>query len=257
MVILKTQREIEKMKDSGYIVADVLYELKQNIRPNITTKYLNDKAEKIIRQHKAIPGFLNYKGFPFTICASINEEVVHGLPSNRKLIDGDIISIDVGVNYNGWFGDACFTTTVGEVSPQTKRLVRVTKECLKAGITQAQIENNLEDISYAIQSHAEDNGFNVIRDYVGHGIGKNLHESPQVKNYGEKGNGLLLKSGMVIAIEPIVAEGDFKTEKLGNNWTVVTKDRKLVAHFEHTVAITSKGPIILTSNKKFTNVLDK
>ncbi len=257
MIILKTEEQIERMKDSGYIVADVLYELRQSIEPGITTKYLNDKAEKIIRQHRAIPGFLNYKGFPFTICASINEEVVNGFPSNRKLIEGDIISIDVGVDYNGWFGDACFTAAVGEVSPQAEKLIRVTEECLKKGIIQALPENNLEDISYAIQSHAEENGFNVVRDYVGHGIGKDLHESPQVKNYGKVGNGVLLKPGMIIAIEPVIVEGDFNIEKLENGWTVVTKDRKLAAHFEHTIVITTSGPRILTINKKLLGALDK
>ena len=257
MVILKTKQDIEKMEDSGYIVAEVLYELRKNIEPGITTKYLNDKAEKIIRQHRAIPGFLNYKGFPFTICASINEEVVHGFPSDRKLIEGDIISIDVGVNYNGWFGDACFSAPVGEVSPAAEKLLRVTEECLKVGIIQAKPGGNLENISYGIQLHAEKNGFNVIRDYVGHGIGRDLHEAPQVKNYGKLGRGILLKPGMVIAIEPMVVEESFETEKLENGWTVVTKDRKLAAHFEHTVAITSSGPIILTINKKMLSALDK
>lgn len=246
MVILKTKKELDKMKDSGYIVGDVLNELKHSIKPGVTTKYLNNKAESIIRQHKAIPAFLGYKGFPFVICASINEEVIHGFASDRKLVEGDIISIDVGVNYKGWFGDAAITIPVGKVSDIAGKLVNTARACLYMGVDAAVPEGRLGDISNTIQTHAEAYGFSVIRDYVGHGIGRNLHEDPQVKNYGNAGEGLLLKAGMVLAIEPMVMEKNYKTKKLRNNWTVVTKDEGLAAHFEHTVAITEEGPQILT-----------
>ena len=248
MVILKTINEIEKMADAGYIVATVHEELKKIIEPGVTTEYLNDVAEKIIRRYgdKSIPGFLNYKGFPFSICTSINEEIVHGLPSARQLVEGDIISIDVGVNYKGWFGDAAFTVGVGEISPQAQKLINVTKECLDKAISELWPDKNLGDVSNAIQTHAESSGFGVIRNYVGHGIGKNLHEVPQVKNYGKKKDGMLLKPGMVLAIEPMIVEKHYDNRKLSNGWTVVTKDKGLAAHFEHTVAITEVGARILT-----------
>jgi len=246
MVILKTKKELGKMRDSGYIVGEVLNELKLSIEPGITTTHLNTLAEKIIRQYKASPAFLHYKGYPFTICASINEEVIHGLPSSRELVAGDIISIDVGVNYKGWFGDASFTVGVGVISPQAEKLINVTEECLYRGINYAVHGARLGDISNTIQTHAEASGFGVIRDYVGHGIGRGLHEDPQVKNYGKKGEGLLLKSGMVLAIEPMVVEESYKTKILENGWTIVTEDDGLAAHFEHTVVITENGPEILT-----------
>jgi len=246
MVILKTIDEIEKMADSGYIVATVHEELKKIIKPGITTKFLNDTSENIIREHKAIPGFLNYKGFPFSICTSINEEIIHGLPSDRKLVEGDIISIDVGVNYKGWFGDAAFTIGVGEISPQAQKLINVTMRCLEVGISKAWPDNNLEDISHAIQTHAETEGFNVVRNFVGHGIGRELHEIPQVKNYGKPKNGILLKAGMTLAIEPMITEKHYDNRILDNGWTVVTEDMGLAAHFEHTITITGVGPKILT-----------
>jgi len=246
MVILKTKKDIEKMADSGYILADVHEELKKQIKPGITTKFLNDIADKIIRQHRAVPAFLNYKGFPFSICTSINEEIIHGLPSDRELIEGDIISVDVGVNYKGWFSDAAFTIGVGEIPPQAQKIINVTKEALNIAILNAKIERNLGCISNTIQKHVESNGFNVVRNYVGHGIGKNLHEVPQVKNYGKTKDGILLKPGMVLAIEPMVAEKDYNNRKLDNGWTVVTEDKGLAAHFEHTVAITEFGARVLT-----------
>jgi methionyl aminopeptidase len=246
MVILKTYEEIEKMADSGYIVATVHEELKKIIEPGITTLYLNELAEKIIRQHNALPGFLNYEGFPFSICTSINEEIVHGLPSKRKLLEGDIISVDVGVNYNNWYGDAAFTAGVGEISQQAQKLINVTKEALNIAIFKIIPDKNIGIISHTIQKHVEENGFNVVRNYVGHGIGKNLHEVPQVKNYGKEKDGILLKSGMVIAVEPMVTEKNYDNRKLDNNWTVVTKDGGLAAHFEHTIAVTEFGGRILT-----------
>lgn len=246
MVILKSKKDLDKMKDSGYIVGDVLNELRLSIKPGITTKYLNDKAEKIIRQHKAIPAFLGYKGFPFTICASINEEVLHGFSSDRELNDGDIISIDVGANYRGWFGDAAITVPVGKIPIHVNNLIATTRECLYKGIENAVPGGRLGDISNAIQTHAEANGFNVVRKYVGHGIGRDLHEVPQIKNYGSRGEGLLLKAGMAIAIEPMIVEKNYETKVLENNWTVVTKDGGLATHFEHTLAIMEEGPKILT-----------
>jgi len=246
MVILKTKKELDKMRDSGYIVATVHEELKKIIKSGITTKFLDETAENIIRQHKAVPGFLNYKGFPFSICTSINEEIVHGLPSDRELIEGDIVSVDVGVNLNGWFGDAAFTMGVGKISPQARELINVTREALNMAILNAKPEINLGDISSTIQKHVESNGFNVVRNFVGHGIGKNLHEAPQVKNYGKAKEGILLKPGMVLAIEPMVTENNYNNRKLGNGWTVVTEDGGLAAHFEHTVAITEFGARVLT-----------
>ena len=234
------------MRDSGYIVATVHEELKKIIKSGITTKFLDETAENIIRQHKAVPGFLNYKGFPFSICTSINEEIVHGLPSDRELIEGDIVSVDVGVNLNGWFGDAAFTMGVGKISPQARELINVTREALNMAILNAKPEINLGDISSTIQKHVESNGFNVVRNFVGHGIGKNLHEAPQVKNYGKAKEGILLKPGMVLAIEPMVTENNYNNRKLGNGWTVVTEDGGLAAHFEHTVAITEFGARVLT-----------
>jgi methionyl aminopeptidase len=248
MVILKTKKELDKMRDSGYIASDVLNELKLNIKPGITTKYLNDKAEKIIRQHRAIPAFLGYKGFPFTICASVNEEVIHGLPSDRELVDGDIISIDVGVVYRGLYSDTAITVPVGEVSGRAKKLISVTKESLRRAIKRAYHGACTGDISNTIQTHVEINGFNVTRNFGGHGIGRDLHEDPQILNYGKAHSGIMLKVGMVIAIEPITTEKSQKNKTKGG-WTVITEDNGLSAHFEHTVAITDNGPEIFTERR--------
>lgn len=245
MVILKTKKELDKMRDSGYIAGNVLNELKLTTKPGITTKYLNDRAEKIIKQHKAIPAFLGYKGFPFTICASINEEVIHGLPSDRELIDGDILSIDLGVIWKGWYSDTAITIPVGKVSQRAKKLISVTEECLNKAIEKATPNVRIGDISNTIQTHVENNGFNVVKNYGGHGIGRDLHENPQILNWSKPGLGTMLKTGMVIAIEPITTEKDPKNKTKGR-WVVVTEDKGLSAHFEHTVAITENGPEILT-----------
>jgi len=246
MVILKTKKELDKMRNSGYIAGNVLKEIKLNAKPGITTKYLNDKAERIIRQHKAVPGFLGYKNFPFTICASINEEIIHGLPSDRELIEGDILSVDLGVIYEGWYSDTAITIPIGKISYSAKKLISVTKECLYKGIEKAISNGRLGDISNTIQIHAESNGFGVVKNFGGHGIGRDLHEKPQILNYGKVSSGIMLKVGMVIAIEPMITEKDPDNKITKGGWTVETKDGGLASHFEHTVAITENGPEIFT-----------
>ena len=245
MVILKTKKELDKMRDSGYIAGNVLNELELTVKPGITTKYLNEQAEKIIRQHKAVPAFLGYRGFPFTICTSINEEVIHGFPSDRELVDGDILSIDLGVIYKGWCSDTAMTIPVGEISQRAQKLISVTKESLYRAIEKTIPNARIGDISNTIQTHVENNGFNVVTNFGGHGIGRDLHENPPVLNYGEIGKGIMLKTGMVLAIEPITTEKNPKN-KIKGSWIVITEDKGLSAHFEHTVAITDNGPEIFT-----------
>jgi methionyl aminopeptidase len=246
MIIFKTPLEIQLMKEAGRIVAETHLELQKAIAPGITTAELDLIAEKYIRAQGATPAFKGYHGFPASICASINEELVHGIPGLRKLKSGDIISIDVGAEYNGYYGDAAVTLPVGEILPEAQKLLQVTQEALRKGIEQAVINNRLSDISHAIQKFVEENGFSVVRDYVGHGIGRQMHEDPQVPNFGKPGFGPKLKPGMVLAIEPMVNMGTYEVYTLQDNWTVVTNDKKLCAHFEHTVAITEEGPEILT-----------
>lgn len=235
------------MRQAGRIVAGTLQELAGAVRPGITTIKLDALARQYIQKSGARPAFLGYHGFPATICTSLNEEVVHGIPGLRRLKAGDIISIDVGVFYKGYYGDAAATFPVGEVSPLAKRLLEVTRESLYKGIEKAYPGNRLYDISAAIQTYVESRGFSVVRSYVGHGIGSEMHEEPQVPNYGLPGKGPLLEAGMVLAIEPMVNAGTWEVETLSDDWTVVTKDRNLSAHFEHTVAIMQDGPEILTS----------
>lgn len=247
MIIVKSLQEIELMRQAGRIVAGTLQELAGAVRPGITTIQLDTLARQYIQKSGARPAFLGYHGFPATICTSLNEEVVHGIPGLRRLKAGDIISIDVGVFYKGYYGDAAATFPVGEVSPLAKRLLEVTRESLYKGIEKAYPGNRLYDISAAIQTYVESRGFSVVRSYVGHGIGSEMHEEPQVPNYGLPGKGPLLEAGMVLAIEPMVNAGTWEVETLSDDWTVVTKDRNLSAHFEHTVAIMQDGPEILTS----------
>jgi methionyl aminopeptidase len=235
------------MRQAGRIVAGTLQELAGAVRPGITTIQLDTLARQYIQKSGARPAFLGYHGFPATICTSLNEEVVHGIPGLRRLKAGDIISIDVGVFYKGYYGDAAATFPVGEVSPLAKRLLEVTRESLYKGIEKAYPGNRLYDISAAIQTYVESRGFSVVRSYVGHGIGSEMHEEPQVPNFGLPGKGPLLEAGMVLAIEPMVNAGTWEVETLSDDWTVVTKDRNLSAHFEHTVAIMQDGPEILTS----------
>lgn len=246
MIILKTKREIEKIKDSCYIAADVINELKLKVKPGTTTNYLNTLAEKIISCHKATPGFLGYNGYPHTICASVNDIVVHGMSSDKPLLDGDILSIDLGVIYNGWYSDTAITVPVGNISAKAKKLIEVTEKCMYKAIDKLIPGERLGTISNVIQTYIESNGFNVVRNYGGHGIGRDLHEAPKILNHGKNNKGMLIKSGMVIAIEPIITEKSYENIKLTDGWTVKTKDGGLAAHFEHTVAVTDNGPKILT-----------
>lgn len=246
MVVLKTPEEIEIMRESNAIVAEILEELRSLVRPGISTRELDQHAEKAAKARGAVPAFKGYGGFPYALCASINNEVVHGFPSDRELVKGDIASLDFGVNYRGYFGDAAITVAVGQISENAAKLMRVTKEALLKGIENARSGNRLGDISHAVQDYVEKAGYSVVRDYVGHGIGRNLHEDPAVPNYGSPGRGVLLKSGMVLAIEPMINEGAYEVKIKSDGWTVITADGKLSAHFEHTVAITDNGPDVLS-----------
>lgn len=246
MIIFKTPEEIKIMREAGRIVAETHMKLKEAIRPGITTAELDRIAEKYILSRGATPAFKGYQGFPASICASINEELVHGIPGLRKLKNGDIISIDIGAVYNGFYGDAAVTVPVGEVSQEAIDLLQVTEDALMKGIQLAVVNNRLSDISNAIQKYVEEKGYAVVKDYVGHGIGRQMHEDPQVPNFGRPGFGPKLKPGLVLAIEPMVNIGTEEVVTLADNWTVVTKDKKLCAHFEHTIAITENGPEILT-----------
>ncbi|MDA8212670.1 MAG: type I methionyl aminopeptidase [Clostridia bacterium] len=246
MISCKSERELNYMRDAGQIVARTLAEIKQAVSPGVTTQELDDLAEKFIAKQGAVPAFKGYHGYPACICASLNEEVVHGIPGLRQLKDGDIISIDVGAVINGYYGDSALTLPVGNISAEAARLLEVTEASLYQGIEQAKDGNRLSDISHAVQSHVEAQGFSVVRDYVGHGIGSSMHEEPQVPNFGRPGRGPRLRPGMTLAIEPMVNTGGFDVRTLLDNWTVVTKDSSLSAHFEHTIAITEAGPEILT-----------
>lgn len=250
MIIYKSKEEIEKMALSGRLVAEVISELKKNIQAGMSTFELDRIAEDLITRRHARPAFKGYKKgaftYPCTLCTSINDQVVHGIPSKRKLKEGDLISIDVGVLLDGYYGDSAFTWGVGEVSDETGKLLRITEEALGLGIDQVVEGNHLSDIGHAIQAFVEPQGYSVVRDFVGHGIGANLHEEPQVPNFGPQGRGVKLKKGMVLAIEPMVNTGGCQVKILNDNWTVVTVDGSLSAHYEHTVAITEDGPRILS-----------
>ena len=246
MIVLKTEQEIGYMRDAGRIVGQTLAVIKKAISPGITTQELDHIAEQFIRRAGGVPAFKGYCGFPASICSSINEQVVHGIPGPRQLKDGDVISIDIGVKLNRYYGDAAITVPVGEVDEEILKLLSVTEQALNKGIEQAIKGNRLSDISHAVQLHAEAYGYGVVRDYVGHGIGQRMHEDPQIPNYGPPGRGPLLKSGMTLAIEPMINYGTPDVEVLADDWTVVTVDRKISAHFEHTVAITEGEPEILT-----------
>jgi methionyl aminopeptidase len=246
MIILKSRQEIEKMRKSNAIVAAILEELAKKIRPGVRTLELDRFSEELALKKGARPAFKGYRGYPYSLCASVNSEVVHGMPSERELKEGDIISLDFGILNDGYYGDAAVTVPVGAISPEARRLLTVTEEALYRGIAAIRAGNRIGDISAAIQGHVEAAGFSVVRDLVGHGIGKNLHEDPQVPNYGTSGRGVELKPGMVFAIEPMVNEGTYRVDILRDGWTVVTADGKLSAHFEHSVAITENGPVILS-----------
>ncbi len=246
MIVLKTDREIEYMRDAGKIVGQTLLELKKAIAPGVTTLELDRLADQYIRHAGAIPAFKGYGGFPANICTSINEQVVHGIPCSRQLKNGDVISLDVGTKLNRYYGDAAISVPVGEVDADLLKLLSVTEQALNKGIEQAIKGNRLSDISHAVQLHAESHGYGVVRDYVGHGIGQRMHEDPQIPNYGPPGRGPLLKNGMTLAIEPMINLGTPDVEVLADDWTVVTTDGKVSAHFEHTVAVTDGEPLILT-----------
>lgn len=246
MIILKSDRELVLMREAGRIVAETLALVEKAVAPGVTTKEINDLAESYILKKGAYPSFKGYRGFPASICASVNEEVVHGIPGLRRLEEGDIISIDVGAIFEGYHGDAAITVPVGKVRPEVERLLRVTREALWLGIEKARAGGRLSDISHAIQTHAEKNRYSVVREFVGHGIGRTMHEEPQVPNYGRPGRGPRLVPGMTLAIEPMVNQGRPEVRVLANGWTVVTQDGSYSAHFEHTVAITADGPKVLT-----------
>jgi methionyl aminopeptidase len=242
MIILKTPEEIEIMTRASKLVAETLDALKREVRPGISTEELDRLAEEFIRSRGGIPAFKGYRNYPKTLCASVNEQVVHGIPSKRVLKEGDIIGLDLGAIVDGFYGDSAVTVPVGTVHPRTAELLRVTEEALYKGIEQAVVGNRLSDISHAIQRHAEAAGFSVVTDFVGHGIGRQLHEEPQVPNYGKPGQGPRLQVGMVLAIEPMINAGGSGVRVLDDHWTAVTRDGSLSAHFEHTIAIQANGP---------------
>lgn len=246
MIILKTKREIELLREAGRIVALVHQELAKAIVPGITTKEIDKLAEKIIRNHQATPSFKNYQGFPCAVCTSVNDMVIHGIPNHYRLKEGDIISVDVGACYSGYHGDSAWSYRVGKVSSAAERLLTVTEQALYAGLAQAKPGNHIGDISSAIEEYVSSHGYTCPEDYTGHGVGCCIHEDPMVPNYGKKGHGPLLKEGMVIAIEPMVHIGKKEVSVLQDGWGVVTKDHSLAAHYEHTIAITKDGYEILT-----------
>jgi len=245
-MIIYCEEEVRAIKRSNQIVATILNELEAMIKPGIRTKELDEWAEKRAREMGAIPAFKGYRGYPASLCTSINEEIVHGIPSSRSLREGDILSLDFGVLYEGYYGDAAATSPVGKITPQAKKLIQTAKEAFYKGLEQAKVGNRISDISHAIQSYVESQGFSVIRSFVGHGIGLSLHEEPQIPNFGLPGRGLKIKPGMVFALEPMIAMNDWNVEILDDNWTAITKDRSLSAHYEHTVAVTQEGAQILS-----------
>ena len=260
MVYLKTDEEVELLRSANLLVGETLAELAKVIKPGVTTKQLNTIADTFIRDNGAIPTFLGYpnpygSSFPASICTSVNCQVVHGIPNDTPLAEGDIVSIDCGTQLNGYCGDSCYTFAVGEISEDVKKLLETTKESLYKGIEQAVVGHRLGDISHAIQSHCESPGYGVVREFVGHGIGKNMHEDPQVPNYGRRGNGMLLKNGLCIAIEPMITMGTKDIYMQEDHWGIVTRDKKVAAHYEHTVCVRKGQADILSSFEKIEKVL--
>ena len=249
MVILKTKNELQLMQKAGAVTAGALHAGGAAVKPGVTTKEIDKIIHDYIVSHGATPSFLGYAGFPASACISVNDEVIHGIPGNRVLKEGDIVSIDVGAKLNGYHGDSAYTFTCGNVDPETQKLLDGTRKSLENAIAKAVVGNRLGDISYAVQSTVEPMGLSVVREYVGHGVGRDLHEAPEVPNYGTAGRGIRLAAGMVLAIEPMINAGGWPIKVLGDGWTVKTRDGKMSAHFEHTVAITQNGPIILTELK--------
>ena len=246
MIVEKSPAELKKMRTANALVADVLNELCSLVAPGVTTEELDAVAEKRIREAGAVPAFKGYHGYPATLCASTNDAIVHGIPSTLPLADGDIVSLDMGVVLDGFYGDSAITVGIGEISEEAKRLLRVTREALDRAIEQVRVGGHVSDLGYAVQQHVEANGFSIVRDFVGHGIGTKLHEDPQIPNYGTPGRGPRLTEGMVLAIEPMVNAGDVGMRILEDGWTAVTLDGSLSAHFEHSVAVTREGPVILS-----------
>jgi len=246
VIPIKSEKDLQMLKRSGRILSGVMRKVEKIVRPGITTLDIDRLSEELILKENALPAFKGYKGFPATACVSINEEIVHGIPSPRVILEGDIVSIDLGVNFEGYFSDMAVTLPAGKVNENERKLIEVTRKSLETGIKQARPGNYLSDISHSIQSFVEEHGFSVVRNFVGHGIGVALHEEPEIPNFGAAHLGPLLKSGMVLAIEPMVNTGSWECRIARNGWTAVTKDNRPSAHFEHTVAVTENGPVILT-----------
>ena len=246
-ITVKSSQELQLMREAGHVVADTLSVLKRAMQPGMKTRELDALAHRHIGHLGATPSFKGYRGFPATICVSLNEEIVHGIPGDRAIQEGDIVSLDAGAIVGGYHGDSAITVGIGAISPEQGRLIETTRQALERGVEQAQVGSRIGDISWAIQEYAEAQGYSVVREYVGHGIGRALHEEPSVPNFGEPGKGHLLRPGMVIAIEPMLNMGVWLTRVLPDDWTVVTADGMLSAHFEHTVAITEDGPVVLTA----------
>ena len=247
MITIKSEKEIQIMTENGKILASIMKELKKRVEPGTSTQELNRVAETLILNSGGKPSFKGYDGFPATLCTSINEEIVHGAPSKRKLKQGDILSLDIGMKLNGFHSDMAITLPVGEIDPETKRLVRITKKVLKLGIKKARVGNTINDIGNTIQRYVESQGFNVVKDLCGHGIGKELHEEPKILNYGKRHTGLKIKQGMVFCLEPMVTVGNWRIKKTKDGFGYQTIDGSLSAHFEHTIAVTKYGPNVLTS----------
>jgi methionyl aminopeptidase len=250
MIIGKSRKEIDKMRAAGQLVGSVLHELRKMALPGVTTLEINDAADKMIRDGGAYPTFKGYNGFPYSICASVNEQVVHGFPSQYQLKEGDIFSIDVGATLEGFVGDTATTVPIGNVREDLLNLIRVAEESLQMAIDKCRAGNHLGDIGYVVQHHAESHGYSVVREYVGHGIGRRMHEDPQIPNYGKPGKGPKIRAGYVFAVEPMINIGSHHTKTLKDGWTVVTIDGKPSAHVEHTIAVTEEGPEVLTLVKE-------
>jgi methionyl aminopeptidase len=246
MIQLKSLQEIARMERANRIVAEILEGVKERVQPGVETRELDELAEEMCRRHKVEPAFKGYRGYPRSICVSVNEEIVHGIPGSRKLKAGDLVSLDFGVKYDGYYGDAAISVPLGEISPTARALLAATEESLYAGIAQVKAGGRLTDISHAVQTVVEGAGFAVIREFVGHGIRRSLHEDPQLPNFGPPGRGPLLQPGLTLAIEPMTAAGSWKVKILADGWTAITADGSLAAHFEHTVALTEKGVMILS-----------
>jgi len=256
-IVYKTAEQIELIRESSLLVSRTHAEVAKVIKEGVTTKHLNKVAEEFIRDHQAIPAFLNYNGFPYTLCISLNDQVVHGFPSNYELKSGDIVSVDCGVIKNKFFGDSAYTFSIGEISAEAEKLIQVTKECLRLGVEKAIVGNRIGDIGFAVQQHAEENGFGVVKELVGHGVGFALHEKPEVPNYGKRGSGIKLEEGMVLAIEPMINAGRAGVKFWDDGWTVSTLDKKPSAHFEHTIAVKRSKADQLSTFEYIEEVLNK